>query len=1501
MQAIKHTSKRLLSFLMAVILMLGTTSTASAHAEGEAGGDHEHDATPYAINIYNGKNPNQNGSLAYTITCHEDGTVSGPYDLNDTSIYAVEGDTITLYPKANDGHVLSSIGYVRSDRVERDFTIKEVTAQADGSYTFTMPAYPVTVGAAFYAEDDYYVIRESGTSNAIANVDPLHVLNLGLRQAWIHENTQAISINLELDARILAFEETSGKDMTFRVDIRQVGDSGFVVKGSREFTTEELSQLAADAEKATDDKNREYFLLNNVSIPVYDDVDFEVSYENAEGGQSGYQVYCAAMFTLDGWTNAIGAQNYRWGYSGGDRAFILENDEPIPTAMVYLYNLDPNTYTGMLVAETIDRFEETHDFAIETRYFTPENMTECIGYLAEWPGYESFGELGVDRQPSEKVFKKNIILYCNIPFVLMNALIDDIRDTGANALSSKLTEYGAQRSFEQFYKSQETESEVFTAALALSLLTYEAYNAVPESEYGSHELWSEFKAAYDECKTIIGIAKEQEPSVYNNARLKLQDVYLRIIGKTLLTTDFQFVIEEYDADNYKITVDQSSFPEGLEVEYYWYDASKNESLIIPKDQLYKVRCSISAVDDGPYYGFKEIRLATPAELEYEVSGNSNSISVSFAKYETLPNTPEPIAYTAELYQGEELKQTLSNETAEPLTFTGLESSTQYTVRLYASNIVGRTTYLSEKIMTCGVTVKEDIQHGTVTIEPTNGVVGDTITVTATPDEGYTLTQVGYWIVDENGKAGKLVEVTADENGVYSFAMPASNVVVGAAFQDSSKPVLVSRLNSNKIVDENQEDWSLYIANGDAYLNVGDKETSVYLSVDKRFFDLDGVTMTLEVRQYSDDGYTLAGEKTYSAEELKALMADETTETAYVFESVSIPISKDLIEGYNVYCVVKFNIPSWIDAKGDAMCRWAYTGTDTIIFAESVELPEAMVWLYNLDADSHRGALVRTILEELGIAAGTVNSDNLGQRIGYLIQWPGYEAVEDAYSGNEYDVEYMLMANLTEVQLDRLLDSMQDNNIRVNLKSIPTPWTAGKTFEELFDIMAEEDEVLKAAIALDKVIYTAEALDEETYGASEHWEAFQTALAEAIVALSTDAEEDPEGANLYINAREKLLEAYLKVTNKLALAGELAISCEEAENSQYTLSAKLSDEAATFAYSWTVGQNVASTTDTLTVAAADVYKVKLTITGTERYYGELSASLSVPADPAVTVTAGNASVTVTFTDTPAALNTPAVSNCVAQLYQNGKLVDEKTITAVGTVTFTGLTANTDYEVQAYVSNVVGRSNIQTLAVATTSGSSSSGGSSSVKPPVESIVPEEKPNSTFVDVPVDQYYADAVAWAVAEGITSGTSATTFSPDAVCTRAQTVTFLWRAAGSPEPKTQVCPFEDVSADDYYYNAVLWAVENGITSGTSANTFGPDATVTRAQNVTFLWRWAKSPVSAQTNPFADVSADTYYHNAVIWAVEEGITSGTSADTFSSDAPCLRAQIMTFLYRCMTE
>ena len=176
-----------------------------------------------------------------------------------------------------------------------------------------------------------------------------------------------------------------------------------------------------------------------------------------------------------------------------------------------------------------------------------------------------------------------------------------------------------------------------------------------------------------------------------------------------------------------------------------------------------------------------------------------------------------------------------------------------------------------------------------------------------------------------------------------------------------------------------------------------------------------------------------------------------------------------------------------------------------------------------------------------------------------------------------------------------------------------------------------------------------------------------------------------------------------------------------------------------------------------------------------------------------------------------------------------------------------------------------------------------------------------NNPFTDVPAGSYYEDAVIWAVEKGITNGVSSNMFAPNDPCTRAQIVTFLWRAAGSPAAKSAVMPFADVKVGSYYYDAVLWAVENGITKGTSDTMFSPDATCSRAQIVTFLWRSQKSPAAGTANPFTDVKASAYYADAVLWAVKEDITKGTTNTTFSPDADCTRAQIVTFIWRALAE
>jgi hypothetical protein len=172
------------------------------------------------------------------------------------------------------------------------------------------------------------------------------------------------------------------------------------------------------------------------------------------------------------------------------------------------------------------------------------------------------------------------------------------------------------------------------------------------------------------------------------------------------------------------------------------------------------------------------------------------------------------------------------------------------------------------------------------------------------------------------------------------------------------------------------------------------------------------------------------------------------------------------------------------------------------------------------------------------------------------------------------------------------------------------------------------------------------------------------------------------------------------------------------------------------------------------------------------------------------------------------------------------------------------------------------------------------------------------SRFTDVKPTDFFFKPVLWAVENNITSGVSATEFGSFSNCNRAAVVTFLWRAAGSPEPASTVNPFTDVASGSFYEKPVLWAVENGITNGTSATTFGPNEPCNRAQVVTFLWRAAGQTAPTGTDhPFTDVPQGSFYKKAVLWALENGITNGISATEFGAGNPCNRAQVVTFLYR----
>ena len=282
------------------------------------------------------------------------------------------------------------------------------------------------------------------------------------------------------------------------------------------------------------------------------------------------------------------------------------------------------------------------------------------------------------------------------------------------------------------------------------------------------------------------------------------------------------------------------------------------------------------------------------------------------------------------------------------------------------------------------------------------------------------------------------------------------------------------------------------------------------------------------------------------------------------------------------------------------------------------------------------------------------------------------------------------------------------------------------------------------------------------------------------------------------------------------------------------------------------------------------------------------------DNRFTMPAGNVEVKAIFEKNATPPPSPTEYSVKVSTDGSGTAMADKTSAAAGTVVTLSATPKSGYHFkqwQVVTGGVTIKDNKFTMPA----------GNVEVKAIFEkNATPPPTPTvNPFVDVPAGSFYYDAVLWAVEKGVTTGTSATTFEPDGSCTRAQAVTFLWRVAGCPAPKSAAMPFTDVKAGSFYYDAVLWAVENGITKGTSETTFEPEGICTRAQIVTLIWRAQKSPAAGTDNPFNDVKAGSFYETAVLWAVKAGVTKGTSAVTFEPEGICTRAQIVTLIWRCM--
>ena len=392
--------------------------------------------------------------------------------------------------------------------------------------------------------------------------------------------------------------------------------------------------------------------------------------------------------------------------------------------------------------------------------------------------------------------------------------------------------------------------------------------------------------------------------------------------------------------------------------------------------------------------------------------------------------------------------------------------------------------------------------------------------------------------------------------------------------------------------------------------------------------------------------------------------------------------------------IKLRLPhvEWEDEEVD------YLSASIPVVASDEEIPEYLVVLYNFDSDTSRGASLRAILKELNIPVMEMTYENLNQSVGYLAGLDGYEPADSAYTGKDYTSEFMLICNLPETLLDRFLDAMQADGLRIDHKAIVTAYNRDTLYYELMDEIANEHDVFQMLLKLNSMIEDSKKLSEADYGSSEHWDALQKAIAEGEALIRS---EEPSYEDLSA-AYEKLKAEYLAVTEKKDITGTAVITITPEEGGTYSMTASVQggDENGQYEYLWSNG----STEQTVTGISADRL-IGMTVTVTEaQSYGKLTAQLAVPDYSAPDVSTSKNTVTVKLKPAEAGVNTPAATQYVVSLYQGDKLVESKTVTDAQDVVFRDLTAKTTYTVKSYAVSPVGRSDILTQTATTTAGTS-----------------------------------------------------------------------------------------------------------------------------------------------------------------------------------------------------
>ena len=418
--------------------------------------------------------------------------------------------------------------------------------------------------------------------------------------------------------------------------------------------------------------------------------------------------------------------------------------------------------------------------------------------------------------------------------------------------------------------------------------------------------------------------------------------------------------------------------------------------------------------------------------------------------------------------------------------------------------------------------------------------------------------------------------------------------------------------------------------------------------------------------------------------------------------LTVPIKDSAVLNAGNRLIIKLRLPhtEWEGEEVD------YLSASVPVVGENETVPDAKVVLYNLGEDTSRGARVRAILAKLNIPAETVTAEQLNETVGHLAGLDGYEAASEKYTGTVPDTEFMLLCNLPEALLDRFLDAMQTDGLRIDHKAVVTAYNRDMELHELMDDISEEHDVFQALLELDRLIAQAEKLEESTYGSAPNWKAFQAALSSAKQTLSS---QEPTLEQLQ-TAGGTLKNEYLTLTGMKEMQGDLVIALTQAADGRYTLRAELKNGLAdaAYQYAWSNGAQNAEITG---VTAEQLHTLQVTVSA-DNLLGSRTAQLQVPYSPAAMAATTSNAITLRWNTPADEENRPAAKTMTVGLYQGDKLIKEQTAdAAVGSITLTGLSANTAYTLRIAAVSPVGHSDTQSLNVSTAKTSSGSSSSSS----------------------------------------------------------------------------------------------------------------------------------------------------------------------------------------------